>query len=53
MNIYIQTEAKYYVNYCTIGSDVNVYMRRGQFYDKPDLLYPKRRMGDDENGNYY
>ncbi|CAH0715400.1 unnamed protein product, partial [Brenthis ino] len=34
-------------------SDVNMYMRRGQFYDNPDLLYPKRRMGDDENVEDY
>lgn len=33
------------------GSDVTVYMRRGQFYDQPDVR-PKgfRRSGDEEDG---
>ncbi|XP_032517796.2 uncharacterized protein LOC116770434 [Danaus plexippus] len=26
--------------------DVKVYMRRGQFYDRPDFTHPKRRVGD-------
>ncbi|CAK1551216.1 unnamed protein product [Leptosia nina] len=29
------------------GADVRVYMRRGQFQDKPDLIGNKRRMGND------
>lgn len=33
-----------------LGSDIRVYMRRGQFYDRPDLVHIKRRMGDDEEG---
>ncbi|XP_075977923.1 uncharacterized protein LOC142977731 [Anticarsia gemmatalis] len=29
-------------------SDVTVFMRRGQFYDKPDLPLPRRRTGESE-----
>ncbi|CAH2096031.1 unnamed protein product [Euphydryas editha] len=44
----------YGYNYCLAEfitltrSDIRVYMRRGQFYDRPDLLHVKRRMGNDE-----
>ncbi|XP_047533419.1 uncharacterized protein LOC125068363 [Vanessa atalanta] len=45
----------YGYNYCVAEfvtlrrGDVKVYMRRGQFYDKPDIQAPRRRMGDDED----
>ncbi|XP_038210094.1 uncharacterized protein LOC119830974 [Zerene cesonia] len=31
-------------------ADVRVYMRRGQFYDRPDLVQYRRKMGDDDEG---
>ncbi|CAG9561764.1 unnamed protein product [Danaus chrysippus] len=31
------------------GPDVKVYMRRGQFYDRPDFEKPKRRAGDEDD----
>jgi hypothetical protein len=30
------------------GSDVTVYMKRGQFYDRPDVIHG-RRMGDEDS----
>ncbi|XP_050351145.1 uncharacterized protein LOC126773928 [Nymphalis io] len=45
----------YGYNYCVAEfvtftrNDVKVYMRRGQFNDKPSIFQPKRRMGDDED----
>ncbi|XP_045772473.1 uncharacterized protein LOC123872307 [Maniola jurtina] len=54
LGIAIIAGVAYGYNYCLAESiihmrpDVRVYMRRGQFYDKPDMLF-HHRIGDDDD----